>query len=223
MGYILPEIYQSLCEKHETPLPKVFIETGTWLGGVPAKTMYDCGGLVVFEKYYTIELGKEIAQRASNKYKLFEKYQFDTSKFDVTDDTVDESFNKRQDYFNGKLTLINGDSTEMLKELLPKIDEPICFWLDAHAGAAKYARGDSDVPLLTELDVISNHHIKNHVIAIDDAHLFGKKQLDSTTGEVVCDYSHVPFEVVKEKILSINKNYDVGIYKPYNMEMVLAV
>ena len=37
MGYILPEIYQSLCKGHETPLPKVFIETGTWLGKVSVR------------------------------------------------------------------------------------------------------------------------------------------------------------------------------------------
>ena len=222
MGYILPEIYQSICQEHEVTLPKIFVETGTWVGGIPAKVMYDYGDLVVFDKYYTIELGKVICQRAANKYKLFEKHNFDSSKFNPHEDIPDESFDKRQEYFNGKLTLINGDSSEMLEELLLTIDEPICFWLDAHAGASKYARGDKDVPLLKELEAISNHHIKNHIIAIDDAHLFGVQQLDSN-GNVMCDYTDVPYERVKEKILSINKNYDVGIYKPYGMEMVLAI
>jgi len=222
MGHILPEIYQSLCHDHDVTLPKIFVETGTWVGGIPAKVMYEYGDLVVFDKYYTIELGKVICQRAANKYKLFEKHNCDSSKFNPHEDRPDESFDKRQEYFNGKLTLINGDSTEMLKELLPTIDEPICFWLDAHAGASKYARGDKDVPLLKELEVISNHHIKNHIIAIDDAHLFGIQQLDSN-GNIICDYTDVPYERVKDKILSINENYNVGIYKPYEMEMVLAI
>ena len=39
----------------------------------------------------------------------------------------------------------------------------------------------------------------------------------------MCNYIDVTYERVKEKILSINKNYDVGIYKPYDMEMVLAI
>ena len=222
MGYILPEIYQSLCQEHDRELPKVFIETGTWLGGVPAKTMYDYGDLVVFDKYYTIELGEKISQRAANKYKLFEEHNCDISKFDPFEDRVDTSFSKQQEYFNGKLTLINGDSTEMLKELLPVIDEPICFWLDAHAGAAKYASGEDDVPLMKELEVISNHHVKNHIIAIDDAHLFGQKQYDAN-GNMICDYSEITFDKVKSLILDINSNYDVHIYKPYDMEMVLAI
>ena len=78
------------------------------------------------------------------------------------------------------------------------------------------------MPLLTELDHIKNHHIKGHVIAIDDAHLFGKKQYDKT-GNIVCDYSHVTFDVVKQKILEIDQSYDVGLYAPYDMQMVLAI
>ena len=38
----------------------------------------------------------------------------------------------------------------------------------------------------------------------------------------MCDYSNVPYEIVKNKILEINPNYDVGIYAPYDMEMVIA-
>ena len=60
------------------------------------------------------------------------------------------------------------------------------------------------------------------MIAIDDAHMFGIEQLDSV-GNIVCDYSDIPYEIVKEKILNINQNYDIGIYKPYEMEMLLAI
>ena len=102
------------------------------------------------------------------------------------------------------------------------IDQPCCFWLDAHSGAQQYARGNQDVPLLTELDIIKNHQIKDHIIAIDDAHLFGKIQYDKD-GNISCDYSNVTFDLVKEKLLEINPNYDVGLYAPYQMEMIIAV
>jgi len=59
------------------------------------------------------------------------------------------------------------------------------------------------------------------MIAIDDAHLFGERQFDSQ-GQLVCDYSNVPYEVVKQNILDINPNYDIGIYEPYNMKMLIA-
>ena len=38
----------------------------------------------------------------------------------------------------------------------------------------------------------------------------------------MCDYSNVPYEIVKKHILEINSKYDIGIYKPYDMEMVIA-
>ena len=222
MGYILPEIYQSISSDYKQDTPKIFVETGTFMGGIPHRMLETNGNFNPFDKLYTIELGNEICKVASKRYKLFEEHNGDLSKFNFHTEVKDESFRDSEYYFDNKLKLICGDSSEVLKDVLSELDEPACFWLDAHAGAPKYARGNSDVPVLKELEVISNHHIKNHIIAIDDAHMFGIQQLDSN-GNVTCDYSDVPYELVKEKILSINKNYDVGIYKPYGMEMVLAI
>tara|TARA_Y100001937_G_scaffold12809_1_gene16550 strand:- start:1409 stop:2080 length:672 start_codon:yes stop_codon:yes gene_type:complete len=223
MGYILPEIYQSLTNDFDKKLPVVFIETGTYMGGVPHRMLETYGTLKPFDKIYTIELGLDICKVASHRYKSYLKNDGDLSKFDFHTNEKDDYFNDEEKYkFDDvDLTLICGDSTSTLEKLLKKIDEPICFWLDAHAGAMKYARGDDDVPLLKELDVISNHHINNHIIGIDDAHLFGTKQISSDGG--VCDYTEVTYEKVRDKLLQINPNYDIGIYKPYDMEMVLAI
>ena len=223
MGYILPEIYQSAVADHRQQLPKVFIETGTFKGGVAhqiierTKKLDSC-----FDHYYTIELGTDICKCASRRYKYIAEYDYDPPYDKLHTDELDESFNKSQTYFNNRLTLINGDSAIELEKLLKKIDQEVCFWLDAHSGAQKYARGKEDVPLLTELEHIKNHHIKGHIIAIDDAHLFGKKQYDKQ-GNVICDYSNVTYELVKEKLLEINPSYDVGVYAPYQMEMILAI
>ena len=196
MGYILPEIYKSICLDNNIELPKVFIETGTAKGGTPHVIMERTKELdVCFEKYYTIELGTDICKIASSRYKYFEEYN--------------------------RVKLINGDSGVEVENILQNIDERCCFWLDAHSGKESYARGGIDVPLIQELEHIKNHHIKDHIIAIDDAHLFGRKQYNGQ-GELVCDYSNVPYEVVKKHILEINSKYDIGIYKPYDMEMVIA-
>ena len=222
MGYILPEIYQSLCRDHNVSLPKVFVETGTFMGGIPHRMLEKNGNFYPFEKIYTIEIGEDICKIASKRYKLFEEYAGDMSKFNFHTDEKDESFSGSEYYFDNKLKLICGDSAEMLDNILSEINEPVCFWLDAHAGSLRYARGDEDVPLLKELSVISKHHVTNHIIGIDDSHLFGHKEHDSN-GNVVCDYSNITFDKVKNLILDINPNYDVGMYKPYNMEMVLAI
>ena len=198
MGYILPEIYQAISSDFDKDMPKIFIETGTYMGGIPHRMLETNGNFNPFDKLYTIELGEDLCKVASKRYKLYSEYKGDLSKFNFHTDEKDESFSGSE------------------------LDEPACFWLDAHAGSTKYARGDDDVPLLKELSIIAKHHVKNHIIAIDDAHMLGIQQLDSN-GNVKCDYTDVPYERVKEKILSINKNYDVGIYKPYDMEMVLAI
>lgn len=220
MGYILPEVYKSICTENGQEMPNIFIETGTFKGGIPHRIMEMYKQLDnCFTKYYTIELGTDIAKIASKRYKYFEQGLIDREY--IHTDELDDDFNSQSTYFSGQLTLINNDSVEALKELIPAINEPICFWLDAHAGAQKYARGTVDVPLLQELEIIKNHKIKNHIIAIDDAHLFGKKQLDAF-GNVVCDYSHVSFETVSNYIQSINERYDVGMYEPYGMPMLIA-
>ena len=64
-----------------------------------------------------------------------------------------------------------------------------------------------------ELEQIKSHHIKNHIIAIDDAHMLGIQQLDSN-GNIICDYTDVPFEKVTKYIMNINSNYVVGIFNP---------
>ena len=221
MGYIKPEIYQSLCSEANIEVPKVFVETGTFKGGVPLRMLEESGTLSPFEKIYTIELGYDICKIASRRYKLLE--QGSVEKHILHTDEMDNEFAEDtwQEYCNGQLTLVHGDSANELKNVLEKIDQPICFWLDAHGGATKYASTD-EVPLLKELEVIKSHHIKNHIIAIDDAHLFGQVQYDKH-GDVVCDYSNVSYETIESKLLEINPSYDIGIYAPYQMKMLLAI
>lgn len=215
MGYILPNITQMMGVKS----PRIFIETGTYLGGSPQLIMDNRKNLF-YDKLYTIELGEEQAKTAAFRYSLYEQNNFDDSTFDKhTKEKVDkiDTYNY---FFNGKLVLICGDSAIYLEKVLEEVQEPALIWLDAHAGAQKYARGKEDVPLLKELDIIKNHHIKEHIIAIDDAHLFGQKQY--INGEVVCDYSHVPYSVVDDKLKEINPNYISGLTAPYGHKMYVA-
>jgi len=88
---------------------------------------------------------------------------------------------------NPKVHLFLGDSNTKLVEVLKLINEPVTFWLDAHS--TEYS------PILEELEAIKNHHIKNHIIMIDDCrnfqHYYGKMGL---------------FEVIK-RVQQINLNY----------------
>jgi hypothetical protein len=78
---------------------------------------------------------------------------------------------KRLEKLNN-ITLIQGDSSELLPEILNHINEPCLFWLDAHYSGGFTAKGNLETPIIKEIEHIFSHHISKHVILIDDARCF---------------------------------------------------
>ena len=78
--------------------------------------------------------------------------------------------------------IIHGNSGEVLKFLVKKINQPAIYWLDGHYSSEFYlgdkyirtARGDKITPVIEELETLL-HDIHAHVILIDDARLFSEK------------------------------------------------
>ena len=71
-----------------------------------------------------------------------------------------------------KIHIHHGDSGEVIVEILKQIHEPVLFWLDGHYSGNGTALAELQTPIYKELKGILEHHIKNHVILIDDARLF---------------------------------------------------
>jgi hypothetical protein len=94
-----------------------------------------------------------------------------------------------------------GDSVQVLPKILQNIKEVVVFWLDGHWSMGDTAKGPLDVPLLHELDAISKHPIKNHILLIDDIRLIGN------ASEPVEGWRNFSIQDVKDKILSINPDY----------------
>jgi FkbM family methyltransferase len=64
-----------------------------------------------------------------------------------------------------------GHTRSQLQELIPQLDAPSLFWLDAHwSGGETYGAMD-ECPLLDEIKIISQANVE-HFILIDDARLF---------------------------------------------------
>lgn len=102
-----------------------------------------------FDRIWTIELGNQLYAEAQEKFR------------DVRN-----------------VELIHGDSGRELGRLIPTLDAPALFWLDAHYSGgplrgATSARGEKDTPILEELDHILGAAETRHVVVIDDARLFG--------------------------------------------------
>ena len=71
------------------------------------------------------------------------------------------------------INIIHGDSIYKLKELIPIIDKPTLFWLDAHYSGIKTAYGVKKTPIVEEIESIFSVKYLNHVIMIDDIRYFG--------------------------------------------------
>ena len=98
-----------------------------------------------------------------------------------------------KDYPN--VYLILGDSSDILKELLPAINEPVTFWLDGHYSGDGTALGSCSSPVMKELEIIANHKIKNHTILIDDLRIWTIEEYGFNT------------DILKNRITEINNEY----------------
>jgi hypothetical protein len=97
----------------------------------------------IFKQIYSIELSKKLAREAAERF----------------------SHQKH-------ISILQGDSVEILPEILLRIDEPCLFWLDGHYSGGFTAKGNTETPILQELTSILNHHLDGHIILIDDARCF---------------------------------------------------
>jgi hypothetical protein len=174
-------------------LNNILIETGTFLGETTRKSI-ELG----YKKVYTIELQERLYESSKKNLK----------------DLIDAD----------KVEIIKGDSALVLENIMKKIDEPITILLDAHIDLGNYVPNVSPTdyppdnpvdwcPLYKELEVIKNHHIKNHTIMIDDVRIIG---VDGWGESLV-------LEKIKEQLLSINSDYKISFEEGENPEDVLVV
>lgn len=72
-----------------------------------------------------------------------------------------------------KVTVLEGDSGELIYGVVERLEQPTLFWLDAHYSAGVTARGQRETPIVAELESILHRPQTGHVILIDDADCFG--------------------------------------------------
>jgi hypothetical protein len=83
-------------------------------------------------------------------------------------------FNKAQKKFScfKGIHILKGDSAEVLAEVIVEIKTPALFWLDAHYSGG-ITSGDAELsPIVKEVEGILKANNLEHVLLIDDAHLF---------------------------------------------------
>lgn len=134
---------------------------------------------------------------------------------DVCRRWIDEG---REKYDGSIVTLIHDDSQNIF-EHIKDIDERILFFLDAHNDHSNLDGENSSVncPITQELEAISKHHIKNHIIVVDDVNIINSEQ-DSITakggefkGRKCVNWGKdMQLNLIKKQILEIN-DYEFSI------------
>jgi hypothetical protein len=118
----------------------------------------------------------------------------------------------KERYSGNKINFLLGDSSIVLKELLPSITENTIFFLDGHWSNGNTAKGEKDCPLLEEITHITNLFKHSAIIIIDDYRLFG---LDKTSGKLGEDWS----QINKNSLLEIIQS---RIRRVYHLDSVSA-
>jgi hypothetical protein len=111
----------------------------------------------------------------------------------------------KNDIDNGRLTIINDDSTHLNKYLTDELfSEKTLFFLDAHIDNLRVKEYTDKCPLFNELDAIGNLSVKNNIICIDDLRILNEK---FPWGEE--KYGEINWiDEIKKKILCINSHYE---------------
>lgn len=112
---------------------------------------------------------------------------------ELSDKYYDHCLRRFKDNHSVKLFL--GDSSKILFDVIKDIDGQITFWLDGHYSCGDTALGEKVCPLVEEFDAIKRHHIKNHIILVDDLRCWSKDREGFDT------------EDIKGMILEINSKY----------------
>lgn len=71
----------------------------------------------------------------------------------------------------GNVSMLFGQSAEVLPPLVAQLTGPALFWLDAHWSGRQTAGADQQCPLLGEIAAINQSPL-DHFVLIDDARLF---------------------------------------------------
>jgi hypothetical protein len=95
-----------------------------------------------------------------------------------------------------RITVLHGDSVDLLWDVIRDIDQPITFWLDSHYTPGLPLTATGRCPILDEVAIIGRHHIKTHTILVDDVACFSTPVLDN-----------ISVAQVQEAISEINPAY----------------
>jgi len=125
------------------------------------------------EKYqlkYLVETGSYYGDMIESMRTRFDKI----FSIELSRDLYDHCKKRFSKYNN--IFLYNGNSADVLNNIIYNINIPTLFWLDGHYSGGVTAKAEKETPIIEELACILKSGIKEYVILIDDARCFGNEK-----------------------------------------------
>jgi hypothetical protein len=97
-----------------------------------------------------------------------------------------------------------GDSGDVLTKIIPLLDKPTLYWLDAHYSGAGTAMGSLETPIINELKHILSRGKKGDVVVIDDARCFDGTHDYPTIKmleEFISKYNYLDLDIKRDMII----------------------
>jgi hypothetical protein len=124
-------------------------------------------------------------------------------------------------YTGSKINFLLGDSSVVLAEILPTIQESAIFFLDGHWSSGDTARGLKDCPLVEELTLINNLFTSAAIIIVDDCRLFGRGPTKGNCNEDWTDISETNIlNCIKDRVIDM---YYLDSESAQNDRMILHI
>ncbi|MFC1488225.1 hypothetical protein ACFL6B_00090 [Thermodesulfobacteriota bacterium] len=159
-------------------------------------------------------LGDMVLEMIDNFYKIYS--------IELSPDLYEQAKKKFSGYKH--VSILKGDSSYVLSEILKDIKEPCLFWLDAHYSKGITAMGSNETPVIEELKYILHHPVDDHVILIDDARCFTEKRsyptLEKLKQLIWSRCPHYAFEVKDDIIRSHKRENPVSSDTTVQVESV---
>jgi hypothetical protein len=134
--------------------------------------------LTVFDRIISIELSKELHQKAVERFKAATEVK-----------------------------ILQGDSAVKLGEALDDAgDESAVVWLDAHYSGEGTSRSQENTPIVGEIEVINQRGNGRELVLIDDIRMFRRLPNGFLTHEAITGYPDLP--VVVEMLARCKQGYD---------------
>lgn len=153
---------------------RYFAQVITWLShgscGIappPLKRMVLSSYMRSYRLKHFVETGTYLGDTLAH---IAKDQEIQATSIELDDALYDAAVQRFKDYRN--ITLLHGDSSELIVDVVSKLTEPTLFWLDGHYSGGGTAKGGLETPVSMELEAILQSPIYGHVILIDDLRCF---------------------------------------------------